>query len=182
MDHTPEPAALPEPAPPWPAQPSAPAPARRPARLVIATAVAALAVGGLGGYFLPHPDSSPAPTPTSTGGASSAKPATVSLVGTLTVTGGSDVLTSHPADGTCEGTGGYSDIAAGAQVVISDDSGTTLAITHLETGVGNQFSCAFAFRTDVPSGRGYYGVQVSHRGIVKEREQDLGLVAITLGD
>lgn len=165
-----------EPAQPWPAY-SPPSNGRRnPARLVIASAAAALIVGGVIGYFLPHSDADK-PKP-----AGSTKPGTVSLVGTLTVVGHGNGELDRLGDGSCMGSGGYSDIAAGTQVVITDDSGKTLTITHLEPGSGDQFSCEFQFRADVPSGRGYYGVEVSHRGVVKQREVDLGGIAISLGN
>lgn len=166
-----------EPVQPWPA-PTPPAPpARKPARAIAAAVAAALVVGGVIGYFLPHGNSTDKPKP---GG--STKPATVSLVGTLKVTGHGNGELDSLGGGSCTGSGGYSDIAEGAQVVITDDSGQTLAITHLEPGAGDQFSCEFAFRADVPPGRGYYGVEVTHRGVVKEREVDLGGIAISLGD
>jgi hypothetical protein len=171
-DHT---ATPPDPARPWPT-PAQPIPPRSPLWLAGVAVAVALVAGGLVGYFLPHHQGGAKPPPTS-----STKPATVSLVGTLKVSGhGSGELDSL-GGGSCQGSGGYSDITEGAQVVITDDSGATLAITHLEPGSGDQFSCEFQFRSEVPSGRGYYGVQVSHRGIVKEREVDLGIVAISLG-
>jgi hypothetical protein len=174
QDQTPAEWPSPDPAPAWSAPPQTAVPKRSAVALRITAAAALLVVGGVGGYLLPHHHADkPAP-------ASPTKPPAVSLFGTLTLTSVGQI--ESPGDGSCEGRAGYSDIGEGAQVVITDDSGKTLTITHLEAGSGDQFSCEFAFRADVPSGRGYYGVQVSHRGVVKEPETDLGAIAISLGD
>jgi hypothetical protein len=82
----------------------------------------------------------------------------------------------------CHGTGGFSDINGGAQVVVSDDAGKTLAITSLRGGkLTSGFQCRFLFTVQVPGGLGFYGVTVTHRGTLKESEADLGNVSLTLG-
>jgi len=85
-------------------------------------------------------------------------------------------------DKTCAGSGGYSDIQAGAEVVISDDNGATLAITHLTGGSGLSTSCEFSIATKVPAGKGFYGVTVSHRGTVKMSEAEVTNAAVSLGN
>jgi hypothetical protein len=85
-------------------------------------------------------------------------------------------------DKTCTGSGGYSDIQAGAEVVISDDKGATLAITHLTGGGGLSISCVFSFAAEVPAGKGFYGVTVSHRGTVKMSEAEVAHAAVSLGN
>ena len=162
--------------PPWPAPPPTPAAGRRTARLAIAAAAAALVVGGLIGYFLPHADGNKAKPTTPTIGQKM-----VTVAGTLELVGhGVDEITVEA--GSCSGSGGYSDIAEGAQVVITDDAGATLAITHLTAGTGDNFSCSFSFSTAVPAGKGYYGIQVTHRGVVKEPESSVTSVTISLGN
>lgn len=85
-------------------------------------------------------------------------------------------------DGTCAGSGGYSDISAGVQVVITDNLGKTVAISSLEAGTGSSGTCTFAFHASVPARVGSYGVAVSHRGTIEYDEKRIASPALTLGD
>jgi len=106
--------------------------------------------------------------------------ATVTVHGTMTLTDSSGGVTGETP---CNGSGGYSDIADGAQVVISDDTGKTLTIVQLTGGVGFAgVSCVFDFTAKVPAGKSYYGVTVTHRGTVKMSEAELATAAVTLGN
>ena len=70
---------------------------------------------------------------------------------------------------------GYDDIAEGAQVVITDQFGATVAIGELEAGIismGGTYLFQFTVR-DVPPGKRFYGVEVSHRGRVQYDEAKL---------
>lgn len=91
--------------------------------------------------------------------------------------------TGLPTSGPCQSGGdGYTDVATGAEVVITDDAGATLVITQLGMGAFDATRhCVFPFSASVPAGKRFYGVQVSHRGTVKESEADMGHVALTLG-
>lgn len=64
------------------------------------------------------------------------------------------------------GSGGHSDLKEGAQVVISDAVGKTIAIGQLAAGVQDGVGgCRFTFRvTKVPGGQDFYGIEVTHRG------------------
>lgn len=81
---------------------------------------------------------------------------------------------------TCAGRGGFGDIREGTQVVVTDEAGTTIALGRLrdsspyvEAGVG--ITCTFHFAIhDVPSGKKFYGVEISHRGRVQYTEDQLG--------
>jgi hypothetical protein len=100
---------------------------------------------------------------------------------------GSFVLTDSPTDGgqVCAPTDGYSDISAGAQVIVSDSSGKTLAIGSLQNPTAGSGTCSYSFAVhNVPVGKKFYGVEVSHRGSVKESENDMtsGSVALSLGN
>ena len=101
------------------------------------------------------------------------------------VSAGTEILdpTAAPVHtGPCKTTEGYSDIASGASVVISDDKANTLAITDL--GAGNFDAngvCVFDFTASVPAGKGFYGISVTHRGTVKFSEADVRHPALTLG-
>ncbi|MEV7263961.1 hypothetical protein AB0N38_10460 [Micromonospora aurantiaca] len=123
------------------------------------------------------------PGPSSTKPAGSAQ-ATRMVVGTLSL---DDNFDWEPSTG-CWGARGYDDIKAGAQVVVTDSSGNTVALSHLDQGrrevpYGGLPACKFNFLVrDVPTGGGYYGVEIAHRGRVQYPEQQLfGALALTLG-
>jgi hypothetical protein len=112
---------------------------------------------------------------------------TVSGTMTLQMAGLAD--TNLRSDGiACDGTskaagGGYSDVATGVQVVISDSAGKTVAVGRLGSGATKGRFCVMPFTiANVPAGKGFYGVEVSHRGRLQYPEADLrhGL-ALTLG-
>lgn len=85
----------------------------------------------------------------------------------------------------CFGTGGFSDIAAGAQVTVTDQAGATIALGKLTTGrARGEGGCSFGFYIlDVPLGKGFYGVEVSHRGVIRfaESEVTTSQVKVSLG-
>lgn len=133
-------------------QAATPAPKSK-ARLVVAAATTALvlAVAGVVAYFA-----------TSSSG--------------IAVSG---ILELHHRDGLagfCDrGMVGYEDITEGAQVVIADSSGKTLAIGSLEGGrrVAST-ACSFTFTIKgVPDGEAFYGISVAHRGAVQFTRADL---------
>lgn len=86
--------------------------------------------------------------------------------------------------GTCSGYEGYDDMVAGAQVVIRDATGETVAVSALDEGEPQgRTSCIFPFTVeDVPAGESIYSVEVSHRGEItfKEDEAEVGLT-LSLG-
>lgn len=87
--------------------------------------------------------------------------------------------------GGCEGSGGYSDITAGAQVVVRDGDGTKVGLGVLGPGAwggGGSGLCVFPFNIQgVPSGGGVYSVEVAGRGEVAFTEDDAEDVVLTLG-
>lgn len=147
------------------------------------TAVAALAMVGLitGCSSGSAPDHS-----VKTTSSHAAKPKTDIVHGTLAIKGMDGVrltrMNQLKQGLPCSTTDGYSDITAGAQVVISDDAGHTLTIVPLGRGRFNaSLQCSFPFHARVPAGKRFYGVEVSGRGVVKEPESTLGDVSLTLG-
>lgn len=140
--------------------------------------LAALAVVALAGC---SSSGAPASAPSST------RPIRVAINGTVDLTdsaGWEKTTYGHLQSGQlCSGKGGYDDIAAGAQVIVSDDAGHTLQISKLENGYITRglASCRFTFSAYVLAGKHFYGVEVTHRGVVKEPEAKLGHVALTLG-
>jgi hypothetical protein len=83
----------------------------------------------------------------------------------------------------CSGQRGFDDITAGASVVVTDGSGTTIGVGSLGAGVRADEGCLFLFAVkDVPRGRKFYGVEVAHRAAVRFPESDARKpVRLTLG-
>lgn len=110
---------------------------------------------------------------------------TLTIRGTVTVPLTSDI---QPIDTQCDGSGGYSDMRAGAQVTVTDSASKTIALGQLDPGrvdgsTGHQL-CVFTFAVaGVPSGANFYGIEVSHRGRVQYAEADLTKpLKLSLGD
>ncbi|AGL19474.1 hypothetical protein [Actinoplanes sp. N902-109] len=130
--------------------------------------------------------------------AAHAEPATSRTAATMVVRG---ELTLGPGDftvyaqtqgmtgETCAGTGGFSDIAEDAPVTVTDATGTVVGVGKVigsrpagYDGTRNT-QCVLLFSVSkVPTGRGFYGVEVSHRGAIRYAEADLAKdVQQTLG-
>lgn len=85
----------------------------------------------------------------------------------------------------CYGSGGYDDLREGTGVVVTDAAGTTIAVGSLGRGTYSTFGtldCVLPFTVEVPTGKGFYGIEVAHRGAVKFAEPDLGRVRLAIGD
>lgn len=139
---------------------------RKPGRIIAITlgAVLLLALGAAGALAA----------------AALAGPDTFKVAGTVTLKDPDGYMSST----NCRGKGGYDDIAEGASVTITDAAGATVAIGRLGLGDRQNTGCVFGFSvTDVPTGRHFYGIEVSHRGVVKFSEAELKSqsVALTLG-
>jgi hypothetical protein len=160
-------------------------------RTLAAGGAVAILAGGAGiGYAL-HGDSktSPSTAPAATTVTGSA--ATFTLAGQFSLALGA-FQWDHAADGTtpCVSDQGYSDITAGAPVVITDQSGTTIATGQLITGsatvdsaTGRATACVFSFVVQQVPDRPFYGVTVSHRGTQTYSAADAhaGNIRLTLG-
>jgi len=94
------------------------------------------------------------------------------------------VAVDSTTDDCSSGTGGYDDITEGASVVIYDASDKKLAIGSLKAGkeYGDNGLCVFKFKIpDIPSGKGPYGVEISHRGQIAFTEKEADDIGISLG-
>lgn len=115
-----------------------------------------------------------------------------------------DVQVTRPGE-PCTGSGGYSDVAPGAPVIVRNGAGDTIATSELELGrsigedgkierdgqnvtqtFGAVEGCRFTFTIDdVPNSK-FYAVEVSHRGALtyskKQMEERAWKVSLTLGD
>lgn len=123
--------------------------------------------------------------PESPAAASTSAPPVRAVAGTLIIY---DSFTWSSETG-CVGTGGYDDIHAGTQVVITDSAGVPIALGKLDEGelegrVPGVISdiCRFTFSiSQVPTGKGFYGVEVGHRGGVQYSEQEIfGALSLTV--
>lgn len=91
--------------------------------------------------------------------------------------------------GTCKGTGGFSDIQDGAQVKVTGPTGEVLGLGELKLGaphaLGARVACVYGFSVaKVPTGKGFYGIEISHRGVVQYPESEVfsGDLSLTLGE
>lgn len=132
--------------------------------------VAALVLtAGLGIGYIAFHGSSTVPKAAGVATPTALPPGTFTLIGGITLPL-ANIIVSSP--GTCRGTDGFDDIAAGADVVVTDQSGTTIATGALEDGHGESSDggtvCKFGFAvTGVPDDKTFYGVAVSYRGVVQ---------------
>lgn len=95
--------------------------------------------------------------------------------------------------GTCEGTGGYSDISEATQVTITDGAGKLLAVTSLSEGKpsgskleGFVEGCTFSWSApDIPKAD-FYNIEVGRRGKLtysyQQMEDVFWISATSLGD
>ena len=85
-------------------------------------------------------------------------------------------------EGACSGSGGFGDIAGGAEVVVRDGKGVKVGLGHLGTGKADgPVTCVFPFTVmDVPTGGGIYSVEVTHRGEISFKAADAETVALSL--
>lgn len=108
-----------------------------------------------------------------------AKPKTFSSKGSITVPNGD--YSAPGNDGSfCGGMPGYGDIVGGAQVVVKDESGKTLAVAPLEAGVTDSTSgvvikCRYDFELKGLPNAKFYSVHVGNqaRGDVQFSKSDM---------
>jgi hypothetical protein len=115
--------------------------------------------------------------------ADTASPVTHEISGNLVLRGG-----SIPALRCEAGWEGYADIAAGADVTVTDTAGRVIALGRLDAGTPTQpseYDCDFAFHVEDVPVVAIYGIEVSHRGVQRFSQRDLEntgyFVNLTLG-
>jgi hypothetical protein len=150
--------------------------------LAAATAALGLAAGLGLGYLLFHSSGTTGATSTQKAATTSApvSPGTFDLTGSITLKHGDYVGDSS---GACAGSSGYDDVTGGAGVTITDQAGTVIATGTLDAGNTQSAGCKLAFTVTVPASKPFYGVQVSHRGVVQFSgdQAKSGGVALSLG-
>ena len=93
-----------------------------------------------------------------------------------TVTGDMNLTANNnlSTGASCTGTGGYSDIAPGTQIVIEDDSGKTLATSSFGPGTYDGQACVFDFTFDNVTKSAFYRVhQNGNRGVLQYSYQNM---------
>jgi hypothetical protein len=74
----------------------------------------------------------------------------------------------------CWGKRGFTDLKAGAPVVVTDAAGKTVGMGALDPGKEIGGRCVLSFKVkDVPKGSDFYGVAVTHRGVVQFSADDV---------
>lgn len=107
---------------------------------------------------------------------------TVSTRGFFTI---KDYGTYFGSDKPCEGEGGYSDINASTQVVVTNENGDELARTQLGPGRIVSGTCQYAFDLDLREGSKTYIVAVGRRGETSYTWDEVvtpEAINLTLGD
>mgnify|MGYP001562051118 CR=1 FL=1 len=152
---------------------------RSPVPVVLAVGIPALLIGaalGSGGTYLA---TRPAATHSSAASPKPIAPTSIFVSGTLSLHQG---LGGRGVE--CTGHGGYDDISAGAQVIVTDAASKTVAVGELDPGARDgEGVCVFPFSLMVPTGETIYGIEVSHRGRVQYQAGQLKQpLSLTLGD
>lgn len=108
------------------------------------------------------------------------------ITGDLSLTDSSAFANLSPGD-SCQGSGGYSDIAQGTEVIVEDESGKTLATSQFGDGTYDGSVCVFDFTfSGVPKAAFYRVHQSGNRGVLQYSYNDMVTnhwsVHLTLGN
>ena len=129
----------------------------KPLAAILAAIVVIATLAGVGYYAVGPGGAKPSPTPSPT-----PSPITHVVTGALVLSASSSITA---IDSFCQGTGGYSDLSAGASVILRDENDTILASTSLDPGSGSKSRCSFSFTLpDVSDTAKFYAITISHRG------------------
>ena len=112
--------------------------------------------------------------------ASAEKDDGLTISGSIRLTEGESLeVAGRPVDGaTCYGTGGYDDMSAGTQVIVSDQDGTTIGTSQLSGGeivdaaTNVVPTCEWTFEVPVEEAK-FYDIEVSHRGSLQFSHEDM---------
>jgi hypothetical protein len=84
---------------------------------------------------------------------------------------------NHRDDGTCSGGGTYSDLQAGASVVVRDSAEKVVGLSSLGTGHSvstySRADCAFLLTVSGIPASDFYSIEVGHRGEVRYSLHDI---------
>lgn len=100
-------------------------------------------------------------------------PDTITISGIIMLTDDSG-FTGHTLGSSCYGDGGYDDLVSGASVTVYDSGDAIIGRGNIDASNFNGSSCVLSFEiSKIPSGKGFYQVEVSHRGKISADETDL---------
>ncbi|MCZ4552216.1 hypothetical protein [Gordonia rubripertincta] len=98
----------------------------------------------------------------------------------------SDSITTYglPSAFECAGEEGHDDIGPQSSVTVSDETGDIIATGDVVSSSGGSSGCTLSFTaTDVPAGKKFYKVEVSHRGGLTYTEDEAREgISMSLGD
>ena len=136
---------------PFPSSSLPPVPRRRPNRtMMFLLALSVVAIGVTAAVFVPK---------------------VIGMAGTFDMQGTLELSHAPTALAGCVGQGGYSDITGRDQVTVTDPSGKTVAMGQIVKSKAHGHICTYTFEVKaVPSGLGFYGVEVGKRGRVQYDE------------
>jgi hypothetical protein len=102
-------------------------------------------------------------------------PDTITVAGIVTLTD-NEGFVGHSSGGTCAGTGGYDDLALGTSVTVYDGGSAIIGGGYVNAATYNGNACVLAFEIpEIPAGKGFYQVEISHRGKISEDENNVEL-------
>jgi hypothetical protein len=102
-------------------------------------------------------------------------PDTITVAGIVTLTD-NEGFVGHSSGGTCAGTGGYDDLALGTSVTVYDGGSAIIGGGYVNAATYNGNACVLAFEIpEIPAGKGFYQVEISHRGKISEDEKNVEL-------
>ena len=84
-----------------------------------------------------------------------------------------DGFTGHTSGSACYGDGGYDDLGLGTSVTVFDSTSSIIGGGSISNSNFNGTACVLSFEiAKIPSGRGFYQVEISHRGKISADEKD----------
>jgi hypothetical protein len=102
-------------------------------------------------------------------------PDTITVAGIVTLTD-NEGFVGHSTGSTCAGTGGYDDLALGTSVTVYDGGSAIIGGGYVNAATYNDNACVLAFEIpEIPAGKGFYQVEISHRGKISEDEKNVEL-------
>jgi hypothetical protein len=169
-----------------PVSAASPATLATPAIAVASPVAAASPVGIASPVAMATPESSDAAVAPVTGSAESTPAdetaSAVTLSGEVTLPGTAGETFVIAAEG-CVGLNGYSDMRAGRQLVVRDETGTIIGVTEIEASDATD-ACSWTFSVEVPESH-FYAVsipmEVEHVYTHDEVEADGGEIEVPLG-
>lgn len=123
----------------------------------------------------------PAPTSAAPVASQEPEPEMIPVTGAVALGAGA-VIHDLPEAGKCSAHSEYTDIKAGAQVVVTDAAGAVVATTELGDGApyADSTDCVWPFDVEVPAGGGFYTATVTEWSSTTVAEDDLSTTIMAI--